>query len=196
MALHYEQVAFEAPYGTPEQLPPSTTPEIVFCGRSNVGKSSLINALFSRKALARTSSQPGKTANINFFTADGVRFVDLPGYGFAKVSKAERERWADLISGYFDQNRSFNLVICLVDIRIPAQKLDIDMINFVKDEELPFVIALTKADKLPHSKRTRARAQLAQAFGLSPQQMIITSSETKEGIQELKRKIEHEVYHD
>ena len=94
MAINYQHARYEASFGTVAQLPESTMPEVSFAGRSNVGKSSLLNCLFGRKALARVSSQPGKTANINFFEADGVRFVDLPGYGFAKVGKQERQRWA------------------------------------------------------------------------------------------------------
>ena len=161
MGIKLEEARFEAAYGTAEQLPESTTPEVAFAGRSNVGKSSLINKLVRRKALARTSSQPGKTANINFYLADGIRLVDLPGYGYAKVSGKERQRWADLIAGYFDQNRSFNLVVALVDIRHDAQKLDVDMLSFLTDSELPFVVALTKADKLSCSKQDQQAARLA-----------------------------------
>lgn len=190
MAIQYEQAHFEAAYGTAQQLPASTTPEIIFCGRSNVGKSSLINKLLKRKALARTSSQPGKTANINFFNVDGIRFVDLPGYGFAKVSKAERERWSSLISGYFEDNRSFNLVICLVDIRIDAQKLDKDMLAYVIHEELPYVVAFTKADKLTRSKALAARTKLCKALEVPQDKTIITSAETGEGMADLRRCIE------
>ena len=111
--INYQTARFEASYGTVAQLPASTTPEVAVAGRSNVGKSSLLNKLFGRKGLVKVSATPGKTANINFFEVDGIRFVDLPGYGFAKVSQKEKQRWADLISGYFAQERSFNLVIAL-----------------------------------------------------------------------------------
>ena len=190
MGIKLEDARFEAAYGTAEQLPESTTPEVAFAGRSNVGKSSLINKLVRRKALARTSSQPGKTANINFYLADGIRLVDLPGYGYAKVSGKERQRWADLISGYFDQNRSFNLVVALVDIRHDAQKLDLEMLSFLTDSELPFVVALTKADKLSRSKQDQQAARLAKQFGIPRSQMIVTSAEKGIGIDELRRRID------
>ena len=190
MAIRFENARFEAAYGTAEQLPPSTTPEVAFAGRSNVGKSSLINKLVGRKALARTSSQPGKTANINFYETDGIRLVDLPGYGYAKVSGKERQRWADLIAGYFNQERSFNLVVALVDIRHNAQKLDVQMLDFLRDSELPFIVALTKADKLSKNKQEQQRSRLAKQFGLSRDQLIVTSAQTGQGIDELKRRIE------
>ena len=188
--LKYETARFEASYGTVAQLPEPTTPEVSFVGRSNVGKSSLLNKLIGRKQLAKVSSQPGKTANINFFDVDGVRFVDLPGYGFAKVSRSEKQRWADLIGGYFEQERSFNLVVALVDIRHDAQKLDQEMLAFLIEAELPFVVALTKADKLSRSKQMQQLASLSRQFGLSKDQMIVTSSEKGTGIDELRRNIE------
>ena len=190
MGIKLEEARFEAAYGTAEQLPESTTPEVAFAGRSNVGKSSLINKLVRRKALARTSSQPGKTANINFYLADGIRLVDLPGYGYAKVSGKERQRWADLIAGYFDQNRSFNLVVALVDIRHDAQKLDLEMLSFLANSELPFVVALTKADKLSRTKQDQQAARLAKQFGIPRSQMIVTSAEKGIGIDELRRRID------
>ncbi len=190
MGIKLEEARFEAAYGTAEQLPESTTPEVAFAGRSNVGKSSLINKLVRRKALARTSSQPGKTANINFYLADGIRLVDLPGYGYAKVSGKERQRWADLIAGYFDQNRSFNLVVALVDIRHDAQKLDLEMLSFLNESNLPFVVALTKADKLSRSKQDQQAARLAKQFGIPRSQMIVTSAEKGIGIDELRRRID------
>ena len=190
MALKYETARFEKSYGTPEQLPPSDTPEVSFAGRSNVGKSSLLNRLLGRKALAKVSSTPGRTANINFYEVDGVRFVDLPGYGYAKVSAKERQRWADLISGYFDQERSFNLVVALVDIRHDAQRLDQDMIGFLRDENLPFCVALTKADKLSRAKQMQQAARLAKQFRLARDQLVITSSSTGAGIDELRHRIE------
>ena len=190
MALKYETARYEASYGTIAQLPKPTTPEVSFVGRSNVGKSSLLNRLLGRKQLARVSSVPGKTANINFFDVDGVKFVDLPGYGYAKVSHTEKQRWANLIGGYFEQERSFNLVISLVDIRHEAQKLDLQMVDFLTEAELPFVVALTKADKITRNKQSQAAAALRSSFGLAQEQIIITSSETGLGIDELRRRIE------
>lgn len=190
MALKYETAQYEASYGTIAQLPKPTTPEVSFVGRSNVGKSSLLNRLLGRKQLARVSSVPGKTANINFFDVDGVKFVDLPGYGYAKVSHTEKQRWANLIGGYFEQERSFNLVISLVDIRHEAQKLDLQMVDFLAEAELPFVVALTKADKITRNKQNQAAAALRSSFGLAQEQIIITSSETGLGIDELRRRIE------
>ena len=187
--INYQLARFEASYGTVEQLPEPTTPEVAVAGRSNVGKSSLLNKLFGRKNLVKVSATPGKTCNINFFDVDGIRFVDLPGYGFAKVSLKERERWANLISGYFDQERSFNLVISLVDIRHEAQKLDKEMIGFLQEQELPYLVALTKADKLSRSKQTQQAALLARQLGVPRDQMVITSSADGTGIDELKRRI-------
>ncbi len=190
MALHYEKAKFERSYGTTAQLPRPEKPEVSFAGRSNVGKSSLVNKLFNRKALAKVSGTPGKTSNINFFEADGVYFVDLPGYGYAKKSQSERQRWADMIFGYYEQERSFNLVIVLVDIRLEMQKLDKQMVDFLREKELPFVIALTKADKLSKSKQHSSAMKLANQFGVEREQMIITSSKTGVGMDELKKRIE------
>lgn len=190
MSLRYELATYVGSWGTIEQLPEPTTPEVAFVGRSNVGKSSLLNKLLNRKNLARVSAKPGKTANINFFDVDGVTFVDLPGYGFAQVSKAEKERWANLISGYFADSRSFNLVISLVDIRHSAQALDLDMISYLKNEELPFIVVLTKADKLSKNKQQSQLAALAKAFDLPKNQLLISSVETGQGIAEIRSRIE------
>ena len=190
MALRYDTVRFDRSYGKVDDLPQPTTPEVSFVGRSNVGKSSLLNRLVGRRALAKVSSTPGRTANINFFDVDGVSFVDLPGYGYAKVSKGERQRWADLIGGYFGQERSFNLVVALVDIRLEAQKIDREMLEFLKDEELPFVVALTKADKLSRPKQQHQVAVLSKQLEVPREQMVVTSAETGLGIDELRRRIE------
>ena len=190
MALRYDLARFEASYGKARDLPEPELPEVSFAGRSNVGKSSLLNKLVGRKALAKVSSTPGRTANINFFEVDGIYLVDLPGYGFAKVSKAEQRRWADLISDYFAQERSFNLVVALVDIRHDAQKLDVQMLDFLRESELPFVVALTKADKLSRSKQQQQLSRLAKQFGLPREQLIVTSAQTGQGMDELKRRIE------
>lgn len=187
--INYQTARFEASYGTVAQLPPSTTPEVAVAGRSNVGKSSLLNKLFNRKSLVKVSSTPGKTANINFFNVDGVRFVDLPGYGYAKVSQREKQRWADLISGYFAQERSFNLVVALVDIRHDAQPLDHDMVDFLQESGLPFVVALTKADKLGRSKQTQQASTIARQLGIEREQMVVTSAQTGQGMDDLRRRI-------
>ncbi len=190
MGIHYEQVRFIASYGTPEQLPESTKPEFSFVGRSNVGKSSLINKIFNRKSLAKVSGKPGKTTNINFFEADGIHFVDLPGYGFAQRSKEEKQRWANLIDSYFSSERSHNLVISLVDIRLEPQALDLQMIGYLKNEGFPFIIALTKADKLSKQKQQKQMRMLAAAFGVDEMACVPTSSVTGQGIDQIKRFIE------
>jgi GTP-binding protein len=148
-SINYQLAKFVASYGKVSQIPESTCPEVSFVGRSNVGKSSIMNKLFGRKNLVKVSSTPGKTSNINFFEADDVHFVDLPGYGFARRSKAERDRWAELIGDFFDSERSFNLVVSLVDIRHDPSKLDHDMIDYLQGNEFNFIVCLTKADK-PH----------------------------------------------
>ena len=188
--LKYETARFSGAYGTPEQLPEPTTPEVSFVGRSNVGKSSLLNMLLGRKALAHVSGQPGKTANINFYDVDGVMFVDLPGYGFAKVSHAEKRRWSKLIAGYFDQRRSFNLVVALIDIRHDAQDIDQETLTFLTQAELPFVVALTKADKLSRARQERQAATLARQLNVDRSSMVVTSAKAGTGIRELRGLIE------
>lgn len=146
--------------GKASQLKPSDLPEIVFSGRSNVGKSSLINKLVNRKSLARVSGQPGKTATINFFkVGDSFNLVDLPGYGYAKVSHAEKVRWAELVEGYFAQDRKFALIVQIVDMRHNPTKDDLNMIEFLSDSGMPFAVVLTKKDKL---KKTQQIKQLEQ----------------------------------
>lgn len=146
--MNLQTAAFEAAYGTFSQLPPSNLPEIAFSGRSNVGKSSLLNRLFNRKSLARVSSVPGKTVTINFYSVGDVRFVDLPGYGYAKVPKAEKLRWAEMMEGYFNSDRDIKLVVQLVDMRHPPTKDDLQMLAFLRENKIPFAVALTKCDKL------------------------------------------------
>lgn len=188
-AINYQLARFEASYGTVESIPEPTQPEVSVAGRSNVGKSSLLNKLFGRKNLVKVSSTPGKTCNVNFFDVDGITFVDLPGYGFARVSKSEKDRWSNLIGGYFELERSFNLVLSLVDIRHEAQKLDRQMIAFLQDAGLPYLVVLTKGDKLSRNKQNAQAALLSKQLEVPRDQMIITSSETGQGIDELKSRI-------
>ncbi|MEE0845506.1 MAG: ribosome biogenesis GTP-binding protein YihA/YsxC [Eggerthellaceae bacterium] len=189
--MNFNKVSFERSFGTSSQLPESTLPEIAFAGRSNVGKSSLINKVFNRKGLAKVSQTPGKTATINFFATDEARFVDLPGYGYAKVAKSELHRWSELIEGYFNQDRDFALVLSLIDIRHAASDLDETMVGFLIERELPFAVVLTKADKLSKQQQARQRSALAKQLQL-PQDtsMVVTSSAKGTGIDEVRRLIE------
>ena len=185
--MNINNVAFERSFGVSTQLPPSTCPEVSFAGRSNVGKSSLLNKLFNRKELAKVSQRPGKTSTINFFLCDGVRFVDLPGYGYAQVAKSEKERWSELIEGYFNQDRDFALVVTLVDIRHEASSLDEAMVEFLNEAQLPFAVALTKADKLSRQQQLKQRAALRKQLRLAEETpVIVTSAEKGTGIDELR----------
>lgn len=155
-----------------------------------MGKSSLLNKLMFRKGLAKVSSTPGKTATINFYDVDGIDLVDLPGYGYAKVSKSELDRWADLIEGYFNQEREFALVVSLIDIRHDPSALDRDMVAFLADADMPFAIALTKADKLSKQKAAQQRKRIISQLNLPKDTpVLLTSSESNEGIEELRRLI-------
>ncbi len=174
--MNFQQVRFETSFGRLDQLPPSQMPELVFAGRSNVGKSSLINKLFSQKSLARVSATPGKTATINFFRGGQMRFVDLPGYGYAKVSRQEKLRWASLIEGYFAQDRDIRLVFPLVDMRHPPTNDDLMMIEFLIESELPFVVVLTKADKLSAAQQRKRLEELEQELPYGDQITVIPFS--------------------
>ena len=188
--INYNTVKFVASYGKASQIPLSTCPEVSFVGRSNVGKSSIMNKIFNRRNLVKVSSTPGKTANVNFFEADGVHFVDLPGYGFAQRSKGERDRWAQLIGDYFDLDRSFNLVVSLVDIRHDPSKLDHQMIEFLQEGEFPFIVALTKADKLSRNQQAKQTAAIKRQLNVPAKNVIVTSSDSGQGIEELREIIE------
>lgn len=146
--MNFNNAQFEKAFGTFAQLEGSDMPEICFCGRSNVGKSSLINKLLNRKSIARVSSKPGKTVTINFYRVDKIRLVDLPGYGYAKVDFSERQRWSDLMEGYFKSGRDIKMAFQLIDMRHPATDFDKTMLDFLSQMEIPYTVVLTKADKL------------------------------------------------
>lgn len=184
--MNLQKAVFEAAFGTFNQLPPSEMPEIAFSGRSNVGKSSLLNRLFQRKSLARVSSVPGKTITINFYNVGDVRFVDLPGYGYAKVPRAEKMRWAEMMEGYFNSERDIKLVVQLIDMRHPPTADDLQMLGFMRENDIPFVVALTKSDKLK-KKEYAARFLSAQTEldFVSPELLIPFSAVTGEGSEKL-----------
>lgn len=185
--MNYHKVQFLTSYGRADQLPPSEKPEVVFAGRSNVGKSSLLNRLFQQKGLARVSATPGKTATINFFGTQSLIFADLPGYGYAKVSRGEKRRWADLIEGYFAQDRDIALVLSLVDSRHPPSADDRMMLEFLIENELPFVVVLTKIDKLSPRQRQERLEAFRQELSYGEQLTLLPfSSQTGEGREELR----------
>ncbi len=189
--MNYNNAQFYTSYGSFSQIPPSERTEIAFSGRSNVGKSSLINKIFNRKSLARVSAVPGKTATINFYTLDELFFVDLPGYGYAKVSKSEKERWAGLIEGYLHDDRQLALIFQLIDFRHPPTADDLMMVNFLIDSEIPFVIVLTKADKLSKRQREERRSALQTELPCADDiTMIEFSAQTGEGRDEIRSIIE------
>lgn len=178
----------------PDQYPASAFSDFAFVGKSNVGKSSLINTLLNRKTIAKVSGTPGKTRLINFFEIrfkndkeeNGfLNFVDLPGYGYAKVSKTERRSWQKMISAYFAARIQLKAVILLVDIRHKADPKDIIMLDMLKTSQLPFIIAATKADKLAKSKIHRKAAELATEFKVNNDLILPVSSLKKTGFDQI-----------
>lgn len=190
--MRYDKAEFKVAYGTFGQLPDSGLPEIAFAGRSNVGKSSLLNKLFGRKNLARVSSVPGKTITINFYQVDEYNFVDLPGYGYAKVAKTEKDRWAEMMEGYFNSDRNIKLVVQLVDMRHPPTKDDIMMMEFLQSTGYEFIVVMTKADKLKKKKDFNERIEKSkQEMSFVPEDRIIPfSSENGQGLDTVKKYIE------
>lgn len=186
--MNYNKINFEAAFGTAQQMPQSTVPEICFSGRSNVGKSSLINKIVGRKNLARVSTKPGKTVTINFYSADNARLVDLPGYGYAKVSDSERLRWADLMETYFKSGRNITMTFQLIDMRHEPSQFDIDMINFLIQTETPFTVVLTKSDKLNKSEYKAACERMAEILG--DDNFIPFSSLNGDGVEKIREVIE------
>ncbi len=191
--MNYNIADFEFAAGLSKQLPSSDLPEIIFSGKSNVGKSSLINKLLNRKSLARVSAKPGKTATINSYKLNECRFIDLPGYGYAKVSHSEKERWAKLVEGYFAQDRNIKLVIQILDIRHKPSKEDVQMINFLIEKDLPFIAILTKRDKLNKTEFTKQIEMFEEMFKEAEIKFMPFSSSKGDGVDELKEIIENAI---
>lgn len=189
--MNYNKVEFEKAFGISSQLPISEIPEIAFAGRSNVGKSSLLNKLFNRKSLARVSSVPGKTITVNFYDVDGYKFIDLPGYGYAKISKQEKARFGELMEGYFQSGRNIKLVVQLVDMRHKASADDFAMIDFMKQMQIPFIIVMTKSDKLKVNAYKKRMEEAKQELAVAGDVPIIPfSSQNGEGVEKVKKYIE------
>ena len=192
--MNFNIAEFTAAYGSSDQIPQSTLPEIVFSGKSNVGKSSLIKKLIQRKSMARVSAKPGKTATINFFALQEAHFVDLPGYGYAKVSQAEKQRWAELVEGYFAQDRNIALVVQICDMRHKPTADDMTMIDYLHRSGYPFIIALTKMDKLKKTQQAIRLEELKQELSEYPDVTLCPcSSEDGTGIDNIRRIIESSV---
>ena len=186
--MQFNKAEFAAAYGSFSQIPACSRMEIAFAGRSNVGKSTLINKIFNRKNLARVSAVPGKTATINFYQLEHVYFVDLPGYGYAKVAKSEKERWAGLIEGYLNSERDIRLIFLLIDMRHAPSADDLHMIDYLVEAELPFVVILTKADKLKKMARQARMEAFAQEIPYFSELTVIPfSSQTFEGVEQVRR---------
>jgi GTP-binding protein len=176
----------------PDQYPKAGMPEIAFTGRSNVGKSSLINTLLGRRKLAQTSATPGKTRLINFFTVnEKLSFVDLPGYGFAKVSRAEQEKWGPMIETYLRERLTLRLVVSILDVRHDPTQQDRDLIEWLRHYGRNHLIVLTKSDKISRGEAMRRRRQIMAHLGLGEHEIpVLFSAQSGEGKGELWKAID------
>ncbi len=194
--MQFNKVEFSKAVGFAEQLPPSLKIEVAFCGRSNVGKSSLLNKICNRKKLAKVSGTPGKTTTINFFTVnEQVDIVDLPGYGYAKRSESEKIRWSKLMEAYFNSNRNIAVVLLLLDSRHKISADDKTMLDFLDQTDVPFVAVLTKVDKLKKSEFKTVIERFQEQIGeYYPIDIIPISSEVGTGVGTLIEKIVEIIY--
>ncbi len=166
----------------PSQYPPAEFPEIAFAGKSNVGKSSLINTLISRKRLVKTSSTPGRTQLINFFTINrSIMFVDLPGYGYAKVPKKIKKTWGPMIETYLTTRENLMGVVQILDLRRIPNQDDIDLIRFFEHYQIPNIIVLTKCDKLKKNKKMAQYNKIAETLSMDKEELLLFSAKTREG---------------
>ena len=175
-----KKAELEAVAVKPAQYPPADLPEIAFAGRSNVGKSSLLNLMTGRKSLARVSGSPGKTRTINFYRInDGFRIVDLPGYGYARVSRSESEKWGAMIEGYLENRANLLKVVQLVDIRHKPSAQDVQMYEYLKYYGLDGIVAATKADKVGANQRAACIRLIRQTLGMGRDDILIPVSALK-----------------
>ncbi|MEH7254599.1 ribosome biogenesis GTP-binding protein YihA/YsxC [Neobacillus niacini] len=167
----------------PAQYPETELPEFALAGRSNVGKSSFINKMLNRKGLARISSKPGKTQTLNFYLINEIlHFVDVPGYGYAKVSKSERAAWGKMIETYFTSREQLRAAVLIVDLRHPPTQDDVMMYDFLKHYDIPCIVIATKADKIPKGKWQKYLKVTKETLDLDENdQIVLFSSETGEG---------------
>ncbi|MBQ7039158.1 MAG: YihA family ribosome biogenesis GTP-binding protein [Clostridia bacterium] len=180
--MNIHNVQFEISAVTEKQYPKNGLAEIAMVGRSNVGKSSLINKTLNRKNFARVSSKPGKTATINFYNVDNkLRLVDLPGYGYAKVSRQEKQKWGEMIQHYLDIREELKMIFLLVDCRHAPSDDDLLMLEWIRYYQKPFAVIATKADKVKPSQREGAINVICEDLQIEPDELIVFSAETGEG---------------
>lgn len=178
--LNINNVRLEISAVEKSQYPPGGKPEFIFMGKSNVGKSSLINYLLNRKSMAKVSSKPGKTRVINFYNIDDqAYFVDLPGYGYAKVSKKEKESWSDMVDSYLYERRDFRLFLLIVDIRHEPGEMDLAMMEWLKKYALDYAVIASKADQVNTCERQQYEEALRNVFNLPDEKMVIPISSMK-----------------
>ncbi len=188
--INFREVKFLDAVHSIKQLPAPVYPDIAFAGRSNVGKSSLINTLLGRKSLVKTSSKPGKTQSLNYFEVQGgLYLVDLPGYGFARVSRDIQAGWEQLISTYLLTRETLACVVVIIDLRHALKQHDRELIDWLRFNDIPFLPVYTKADKLSRNKQARHAAALDAALTLRPDERIVFSSKNKLGCEELRNRL-------
>jgi len=176
----------------PDQYPPEGPPEIAFAGRSNVGKSTLINTLLNRKHLVKTSSTPGRTQLLNFFDINGSTvFVDLPGYGYAKVPARIKSQWGPMIEKFLSTRQTLKGVVLILDIRRQPKNEETDLINWLLEQTIPVVLVLTKADKLAKSRRINQMKAIAGNLGIPADDLICFSAKTRQGMNDVWAAIDH-----
>ena len=170
------------------QLPVESLPEIAFAGRSNVGKSSLMNTLVGRKNLVKVSGRPGKTQGLNFFeVTDTIYLVDLPGYGYAKVAKGMQDHWQSLITSYLETRKTLCCVVVILDLRHEPKEYDAQLLGWLREKNLPFLPVYTKADKLSGNERVKNARILDAGHSIAPEQRVLFSAVTGQGKDELER---------
>ncbi|WP_339133663.1 MAG: ribosome biogenesis GTP-binding protein YihA/YsxC [Candidatus Electrothrix sp. GW3-4] len=188
--MNFNQVSFVDSVFSLQRLPEPLYPEIAFAGRSNVGKSSLINKLINRKNLVKTSSKPGKTRSLNFFEVkEQLYLVDLPGYGFAQVNKQMRLDWEELISGYLLERETLACVVVIIDLRHALKATDREMLDWLQYNNIPALPIYTKADKLSKNQQSKQAAALDAALNIAPADRLIFSAKTDLGCEELRNRL-------